>query len=80
MGHLHRYDRPLWATGLFIALVYIVAAAGGIVNFVEGKKVKRTEGVTKTRGAVAHNLENVAREEAPSSHSRCESSSVLKPA
>lgn len=48
MWGLNRYDRPSWSTGLFVALASIVAAAGGIVSFIEGKKVKSIEGVPLT--------------------------------
>lgn len=40
-----RYDRPPWSTGLFVALACIIAGVGGVVSFVEGRKVKRVEGV-----------------------------------
>ena len=45
MWGLNRYRRPSWSTGLFVALACIVAACGGIMSFVEGKKVKGIEGV-----------------------------------
>lgn len=45
MWGLNRYNRPSWATGLFVALACIVAACGGIMIFMEGKKVKSVEGV-----------------------------------
>ena len=45
MWGLNRYNRPSWATGLFVALACIVAACGGIMIFMEGKKVKRVEGI-----------------------------------
>lgn len=45
MWGLNRYKRPSWSTGLFVALACIVAACGGIMSFVEGKKVKSIEGV-----------------------------------
>lgn len=48
MWGLNRYDRPSWSTGLFVALACIVAAMGGIMMFVEGKKVKEIEGVPLT--------------------------------
>lgn len=40
-----RYNRPAWATGLFVALACGVAGAGGIMMYVEGKHVKKVEGV-----------------------------------
>lgn len=45
MWGLNRHTRPSWSTGLFIALACIVAACGGIMSFVEGKKVKSIEGI-----------------------------------
>lgn len=45
MWGLNRYDRPSWSTGLFVALACIVAACGGIMSFMEAKKVKAIEGV-----------------------------------
>ncbi|KAJ0108575.1 lpha-l-rhamnosidase c [Diaporthe amygdali] len=48
MWGMNRFDRPSWSTGLFVALGCIVAAVGGIVMFIEGKKVKSIEGVPLT--------------------------------
>ncbi|EHK98072.1 hypothetical protein M7I_6121 [Glarea lozoyensis 74030] len=48
MWGMNRYDRPSWSTGLFVALACIVAAAGGIMAFIEGKHVKSIEGVPVT--------------------------------
>lgn len=48
MWGMNRYNRPSWSTGLFVALAMIVAAAGGIMSFVEGKHVKAIEGVPVT--------------------------------
>jgi hypothetical protein len=45
MWGLNRYNRPSWTTGLFVALACIVAALGGIMVFIEGKKIKGIEGV-----------------------------------
>ena len=45
MWGLNRYNRPSWSTGLFVALACIVAAMAGIMQFQEGKKVKKVEGV-----------------------------------
>ncbi|KAF2486064.1 hypothetical protein BDY17DRAFT_246332 [Neohortaea acidophila] len=50
MWHLDRYNRAPWATGLFIALACIVVGAAGIMSLVEGKKVKKIEGVAKMVG------------------------------
>ena len=49
MWHYNRYDRPSWATGLFVALGCIVAGVGGIMMYVEGKAVKKVEGVPTPR-------------------------------
>lgn len=51
MWHLNRYDRPSWSTGLFVALACGVAGVGGLVSFLEGKKVKRVEGVIPSAAA-----------------------------
>ncbi|KAJ3455792.1 hypothetical protein MRS44_017274 [Fusarium solani] len=45
MWGMNRYNRPSWATGLFVGLACMVAAVGGIMMFIEGKKVKAIEGV-----------------------------------
>ena len=45
MWGLNRYDRPSWSTGLFVALACIVAALGGLMAFLEGKRVKAVEGI-----------------------------------
>lgn len=45
MWHYNRIDRPSWATGVFVALACIVAGAGGIVIMIEGKRIKKFEGV-----------------------------------
>lgn len=51
MWGLDRYDRPPWSTGLFIALAFIIAGVGGVVSFVQGRRVKRVEGVAPSAGA-----------------------------
>ncbi|KAL2074584.1 hypothetical protein VTL71DRAFT_8362 [Oculimacula yallundae] len=48
MWGYNRYERPSWSTGFFVALACIVAAAGGIMGFIEGKHVKAIEGVPVT--------------------------------
>jgi hypothetical protein len=45
MWGMNRFDRPSWSTGLFIALACIVSGVGGILSFIEGRKIKRIEGV-----------------------------------
>ncbi|KAK3706085.1 hypothetical protein LTR37_012912 [Vermiconidia calcicola] len=45
MWGMDRYARPPWSTGLFVALACIIAGVGGFVSFLEGKHVKKVEGV-----------------------------------
>ncbi|KAF1926745.1 uncharacterized protein M421DRAFT_422343 [Didymella exigua CBS 183.55] len=45
MWHYNRIERPSWATGLFVALGCIVAGVAGIMMAVEGKRIKKVEGV-----------------------------------
>ncbi|KAF6804638.1 hypothetical protein CSOJ01_10050 [Colletotrichum sojae] len=45
MWGMNRYNRPSWATGLFVALACMAAAIGGLMMFFEGKKIKSIEGV-----------------------------------
>ncbi|ORY69809.1 uncharacterized protein BCR38DRAFT_332895 [Pseudomassariella vexata] len=49
MWALNRYDRPSWSTGLFVCLACIVAILAGVVMGVEGKNVKKIEGVSLTK-------------------------------
>lgn len=64
MYHYNRYDRPSWATGTFVALGCIVAGLGGIMMFVEGKAVKKVEGIPMPEGGYG----NKPDEEAQSSN------------
>jgi hypothetical protein len=45
MWGMNRYDRPSFAVGMLVAIGCIVAAVGGIMVFIEGKKLKGIEGV-----------------------------------
>jgi len=45
MWGMNRYDRPSWSTGFLVAVGCIIAMLGGLVMFLEGKKVKGIEGV-----------------------------------
>ena len=45
MWGLNRYDRPSWSTGLFVALACVVAGLGGLMQFIEGKRIKKVEGI-----------------------------------
>ncbi|KAF2455776.1 hypothetical protein BDY21DRAFT_289005 [Lineolata rhizophorae] len=53
MWGFDRYERPSWSTGLFVCLACIAAGMGGIMMFVEGKKVKKIEGVPPNPEVVA---------------------------
>lgn len=53
MWGMNRYDRPSWSTGFFIACACVIAGAGGIVSFQEGKKIKRVEGVNPSPAVMA---------------------------
>ncbi|POS88017.1 hypothetical protein EPUL_001244 [Erysiphe pulchra] len=59
MWGLNRFDRPGWSTGLFITLGCIVGGMGGLVSFLEAKKVKSIEGVEVTQ----QDLAKLARDE-----------------
>ena len=48
MWGMSRFDRPSWSTGLFIALSCVVSGVGGIMTFLEGKRIKKIEGVQPT--------------------------------
>jgi hypothetical protein len=45
MWGMDRYARPPWSTGLFVALACIIAGIGGIVSYIEGRRIKKIEGV-----------------------------------
>ncbi|KAL2135428.1 hypothetical protein VTI74DRAFT_8530 [Chaetomium olivicolor] len=48
MWGMNRYDRPSWSTGFLVAIACVIAMVGGLVMFLEGKKVKSIEGVPLT--------------------------------
>jgi hypothetical protein len=48
MWGMSRFDRPSWSTGLFIGLSCIVSGVGGIMSFIEARKIKNIEGVHPT--------------------------------
>ncbi|PNS20369.1 hypothetical protein CAC42_5819 [Sphaceloma murrayae] len=50
MWGMNRIDRPSWSTGLFVALACGIAGVGGITMFVQGKRVKKVEGVRPDGG------------------------------
>jgi hypothetical protein len=41
MWGMNRFNRPSWSTGLFVCLACLVAAAAGIVMWLEKKRVRR---------------------------------------
>jgi hypothetical protein len=57
MWGMNRYNRPSWSTGLFVAIACIVAGLGGIMMAMEGKKVKRVEGVPWKSALVVEDVE-----------------------
>ncbi|RSL67371.1 hypothetical protein CEP53_003039 [Fusarium sp. AF-6] len=42
-----RNTRPSWSVGLFLSLAFAASIVAGVVGFVEGKRVKRIEGIDK---------------------------------
>lgn len=58
MWGMSRYTRPSWATGFLVAIACLIAMAGGLVMFLEGRKVKSIEGVPLTE----RDLEKLARD------------------
>jgi len=57
MWGLNRYDRPSWSTGLFVAIACVVAGLGGIMMAIEGKKVKKVEGVPPKAADILKHVE-----------------------
>jgi len=57
MWGYNRINRPSWSTGLFVALACIVAGMGGLMCFLEGKKVKKIEGIPVTDEEVLRDVE-----------------------
>ncbi|KAK3723564.1 hypothetical protein LTR37_001816 [Vermiconidia calcicola] len=64
MWGMDRYARPPWSTGLFVALACIIAGVGGFVSFLEGKHVKKVEGVAAA-GEQGHELKAVKADATP---------------
>jgi hypothetical protein len=58
MWGMTRYNRPSWATGFLVAMACVIAMVGGLVIFLEGKKIKSIEGVPCTE----QDLERLARD------------------
>ena len=63
MWGLNRYDRPSWSTGTFVALACIVAGLGGLMVFMEGKRVKAVEGIPVGEAEALKDIENGVQEE-----------------
>lgn len=59
MWGYNRYARPSWSTGTFVALACIVAGLGGLMSFMEGKRVKAVEGIPVSEAEV---LQEVAKD------------------
>ena len=57
MWSMNRFDRPSWSTGLFVALACIVAGLGGLMAFMEGKKIKSVEGIPVKEEEVLNDVE-----------------------
>ncbi|KAL2043130.1 hypothetical protein N7G274_004190 [Stereocaulon virgatum] len=57
MWGLNRYNRPPWSTGLFVALACIVAALGGLMAFLEGKRIKSIEGIPVSQEEMLRDVE-----------------------
>lgn len=57
MWHFNRFARPSWSTGLFVALACIVAGLGGLMCFLEGKRIKAVEGIPVEEEKVLADIE-----------------------
>lgn len=57
MWGMTRFNRPSWATALFIVLGFLTGIAAGLVVFKEGKKVKAAEGIPVKDYDVVENVE-----------------------
>ena len=57
MWGMDRYNRPSWSTGLFVAIACVVAGLGGIMMGLEGKKVKKVEGVPPKAADILKHVE-----------------------
>ncbi|KAH7268030.1 hypothetical protein B0J15DRAFT_391589 [Fusarium solani] len=47
MWGYNRHTRPSWSVGLFLCLAFAASIIAGVVGFVEGRRVKKIEGITK---------------------------------
>ena len=57
MWGFDRFKRPSWSTGTFVALACIVAGLGGLMGFIEGKRVKKIEGIPVEEGEALADVE-----------------------
>jgi len=62
MWGYNRINRPSWSTGFFVALACIVAGAGGLMCYFEGKKVKKVEGIPVKEEQVLRDVEMTQKE------------------
>ena len=62
MWGLNRFNRPSWVTGFLVALACIIAAMGGIMQFVEGKRIKKVEGIPLDTGGELEDTEKGEKE------------------
>lgn len=60
MWGMNRFNRPSWATGFFISIGCVVAIVAGIVVFIEGKKIKKVEGIPVHEYDIFDDIESAA--------------------
>lgn len=61
MWGLNRFTRPSWVTGFLISIGFAVAIVAGLVVFVEGKKIKKIEGIPVEEEEVGVDVEKESR-------------------
>ncbi|RSL67388.1 hypothetical protein CEP51_012663 [Fusarium floridanum] len=47
MWGYNRHTRPSWSVGLFLCLAFAASIAAGVVGFIEGKRVRKIEGLAR---------------------------------
>ncbi|KAI8716238.1 hypothetical protein NCS52_00916900 [Fusarium sp. LHS14.1] len=47
MWGYNRHTRPSWSVGLFLCLAFAASITAGVIGFVEGRRVKKIEGISK---------------------------------
>jgi Protein of unknown function (DUF2985) len=57
MWGLNRFTRPSWVTGFLISMGFIVGIVAGLVVFIEGKKIKKVEGIPVEENEVEEDVE-----------------------